>query len=217
MTTVIEVDRRRLLTPVSLCAVLLALLSPPVDAAPVLRSADIRIVIRSADACDVRMILAVDGATAIDHRIEAVEGSQIDLTDIHGARQVQPPRPIGRTLSLILEAGAADYELAYSVQRSGGQGRCPLWVPAAPADGVSRAVRVAVDLPSGMSSRGTMPALAWHGPRGTTTLGHIPAFVRVPYVASGESALWDVSTAMDALTIVVFAGASAIWIWRRKR
>ena len=96
------------------------------------------------------------------------------------------------------------------------QNRCPLWVPAAPADGVSRAVRISVALPPGMSAHSTMPAFTWAGSTGTTTLGHIPAFVLVPFAPAGESAAWDISTVMDALTVLVFVGATGIWIWRRR-
>jgi hypothetical protein len=198
-------------------SVLLALVSSPVHASPVLRSADIRVAIRSAQLCEITMSLAVDGATTIDHRIATMDGSRIELVAVHHARQVQGPRVVGHTLSLALEAAADGYQFAYSVHRPATQDRCPLWIPAAPADGESRAVRITVELPSGMSPAGTMPALTWNGTVGTTTLGHIPAFVRVPYAPSGESATWDVSAAMDVMTIVVFAVASSIWIWRRRR
>jgi hypothetical protein len=187
------------------------------SAAPVLRSADIRIVIRSADACEVTMTLAVEGGGPIDHRIEALENSRIDLVAVRGARQVAEPRTVGRTLSLVLETTTSEYAVTYSAQRPGAQNRCPLWVPAAPADGMSRAVRISVELPPGMTAGGTMPAFTWNRQTGTTTLGHIPAFVRVPFAPDGQSPIWDVSTVMDALAILVFAAASGIWIWRRRR
>lgn len=186
-------------------------------AAPVLRSADIRIVIDSSNTCTVTMMLTVDGGSALDHRIEAADDTRIDLSAVRGARQVQEPRTVGRTRSLIVETSPSAYEVAYTVQRPSGHDRCPLWVPAAPADGVSRAVRISVELPAGMSSRAAMPAFTWHGSTGTTTLGHIPAFVRVAFAAAGESTPWDVSTAMDALATLAFAGASGIWAWRRSR
>ena len=186
-------------------------------AAPVLRAADIRIRIDSDNACRVTMTLTVEGAGALDHRIEARDDTQIHLSGLRGARQAQELRTIGRTQSLVLEPAGASHELAYSVQRSAVDDRCPLWVPVAPADGRTRAVRITVELPPGMSSRGTMPALAWTGSTGTTTLGHIPAFVRVAYAAGSKPVTWDVTTAMDALAVFVFAGASGIWIWRRRR
>jgi hypothetical protein len=110
----------------------------------------------------------------------------------------------------------SEYELAYSVRQVAMQNRCPLWVPAAPADGVSRAVRISVALPPGMSARSTMPAFTWTGSTGAATLGHIPAFVLVPFAPAGASATWDISTTMDVLTVLVFACATGIWIWRRR-
>ena len=162
------------------------------------------------------MTLTVDGGSAIDHRIEAGDDTRVDLSAVRSARQMQEPRPVGRTQSLILEAAPSPYELAYSVQRPSSQDRCPLWVPVAPSDGVSRAVRISVELPPGMSSRTTMPAFTWNGLTGTTTLGHIPAFVRVRFAPAGDSTPWDVTTAMDALAILAFACASGIWAWKRK-
>jgi hypothetical protein len=185
-------------------------------AAPVLRSADIRIVIDAGNTCVVTMTLAVDGGGALDHRIEAQDETRIHLSSVRGARQLQEPRTVGRTRSLLLDTAPTEYELTYSVQRPPAHERCPLWVPAAPADGVSRAVRISVELPPGSSSRGTMPAFRWNGAMATTTLGHIPAFVRVSYGATGDSTKWDVATAMDAFAILVFAAASGIWVSRRR-
>lgn len=163
------------------------------------------------------MMLTVEGAGALDHRIEARDDTQIQLSGVRGARQVQEPRTVGRTQSLVLEPAAAGHEVAYSVQRSATDDRCPLWVPVSPADGRSRAVRISVELPSGTMPRVTMPAFAWNGSTGTTTLGHVPAFVRVAYGPAGDAMTWDVSTVMDALAGFVFAGASGIWLWRRRR
>jgi molybdate transport system substrate-binding protein len=186
-------------------------------AAPVLRSAEIRVAIHSADACDVAMTIGVESGGTIDHRIEATASTQIHLTSHRGARRVQPPQAIGRTRSLMLEVASREYELAYSVRQPAASHRCPLWVPAAPADGVSRAVRIRVELPAGMSPASTMPAFTWNESTGTATLGHMPAFVRVAYAPTGETPFWNVSTAMDAITVVVFVSASGIWLWRRKR
>lgn len=163
------------------------------------------------------MRLAVEGTVALDHRIEVRDDTQIDLVGMRDARQVHDLRTVGRTRSLVLDAAPAGYEIAYSVQRSATDDRCPLWVPVSPADGRSRAVRISVELPPGMSARGTMPAFTWSGSTGTTTLGHIPAFVRVAYGAGSEPVAWDITTAMDALAVFVFAGASGVWLWRRKR
>ena len=199
-------------------AVFLGLARPvPADAVSVLRSADIRIVMRSADACDVTMTLAVDGSSLIDHRIEAADESRIELSAVQGAIQPAAPQRVGRTLSLILEPHTREYELAYTVERLASQYRCPVWVPAVPADGRSRQVRISVELPSATSAGTTMPLLTWQGTSGSTMLGHIPAFVRAPFAAHGDTTIWDVSKTMDVLTLVVFAAASGIWVWRRRR
>ncbi len=187
------------------------------NAAPLLRSANIRVVLSALNACDVAMALVVEGGSPVDHRIEVVDGMHVDVSEIRGAQQVRAAEAIGRTRSLLLQTGSSEYELRYSVQRFAAEDKCPLWLPAAPADGVSRAVRIRVELPPGTSARSTMPAFTWNGTVGEATLGHIPAFVRVPYAAAGDSTGWDVSTVMDALTVTVFAAASGIWIWRRRR
>ena len=186
------------------------------EAAPTLRSADIRIAIRSADVCDVTMTIHLDGGGAVDHRIEAAPDARIDLSAVRGARMVQEPGRVGRTQSLVLEPADAPYELSYSAQGFASH-RCPLWVPVAPADGVSRAVRLSVALFPGARPYSTMPAFAWNGSSGTATLGHIPAFARVPYTVGGEAGVLDIATVMDGLTMLVFAAASGFWFWRRRR
>ena len=82
-------------------------------AAPALRSADIRVAIRSADACEVTMLLTVDGGGPVDHGIEAVNDTQIVVSALRGARQVQEPRTVGRTRSLVLDSATSEYELTY--------------------------------------------------------------------------------------------------------
>jgi hypothetical protein len=203
----------------TLAFVVLAALAAPASgyAAPVLRAADIRILIDADNSCRVTMRLTVEDAGALDHRIEAREDTRIHLAAVRGARQVQELRAIGRTQSLVLEPVGAGHEVAYSVERSASDDRCPLWVPVSPADGRSRAVHINVELPPGVTSRGTMPAFTWNGSTGSTTLAHVPAFVRVAYGPAGDAMTWEVSTAMDALAVFAFAGASGIWLWRRRR
>jgi hypothetical protein len=197
---------------------LLGLAAPVLAAAtPVLRSADIRMLMRSDDACDVTVTVAIDGGSPIDHRIEAADGSRIELSAVRGAIHSAPPQRVGRTLSLILEPHAQEYEFAYTVQRLAARYRCPVWVPAMAADGRSRQVRISVELPPATSAGTTMPTLTWEGTSGSTTLGHIPAFVRVPFARQGDTKMWDVSKTMDVLTVVVFAAASGIWVWQRRR
>src|SRR5262245_20202186 len=75
-------------------------------AAPVLRSADLRITVTSPTTCDVTMALAIDGASDVDHRIESFDGSRVELGTIRGARQVDAVHAIGRSQSLVLRPDA---------------------------------------------------------------------------------------------------------------
>ena len=62
-----------------------------------------------------------------------------------------------------------------------------------------------------------MPTFDWAGTIGSTRLGHLPAFVRVPYAADGESPGWDIGRMMDAVAVLAFGAATAIWAWRARR
>jgi hypothetical protein len=199
-------------------ALALAILSlgDPVSAAAVLRSAEVVVTVPSPARCDVSMTLAVDGGTGLDHRLETPEGTEVAGLRISGARQDGEPRTIGRTRSVVLTPEQPAYTISYRVQQGGARrDRCPLWLPVAPADGVSRQVRLRVELPPGTAPGHTMPRFTWSGSTGTATLGHLPAFILIPYGPSGEST-WNISTAMDASAIAVFVAASGIWAWRRK-
>lgn len=187
-------------------------------AAPVVRSADIRITVTSPTACDVTMVLAIEGGAEIDHRIETFEATRIELAAVRGARHVGEVRTIGRTQSLVLRPETASYELSYRVvQPADREHRCPIWVPSVPTDGRSRPVRLEVDLPVAATPGASMPGFTWTGAHGTATLGHIPAIARIPYSSPGESRGWGINAMMDALAIAVFAVASAIWTWRARR
>jgi hypothetical protein len=187
-------------------------------AAPVVTAAAIRIVVTPPSSCDVIMALRLDGAGEIEHRIESFDGSTAELLELTGARSVGEPRLVGRTRVLTLQLDRPDYELRYRATQSADRAdRCPLWIPAAPTTGQLGKVRIVVQLPDGSRPGGSMPALAWAGARGTTAIAHIPAFVRAPYFAAGEAARWDVLQVMDAATVAVFAAASGIWLWRRRR
>ena len=163
------------------------------------------------------MTLTVDGAREIDHRLDAPDAG-IDLIDVRGAERVGDVRTIGRTQSLVLRPRSASYEFRYRArQPAGREYRCPVWLPAVAADGRSRAVRIQVDLPTASVHGEAMPAFNWSGSHGSTSLGSLPAFVRVAYAAEGASPGWGVGQVMDGLAIGVFAGASALWVWRRRR
>ena len=62
-----------------------------------------------------------------------------------------------------------------------------------------------------------MPAFTWSDGVGTTTLGHLPAFVRVPYAADGGSAPWNLARLMDGVSIGVLVVASLLWLLRSRR
>jgi hypothetical protein len=216
------------------------LMAPPAIAAPVLRAADIQVTVISPASCEVTMELTVDrgsdddsgrrGALAppaaearpegIEHRIE-ISGSpqtRIELLEVRGAARVGGLQTIGRTQSLVVRPENPAYAILYRATQSADRAfRCPMWLPTVPTDGVSRTVRFDVILPAFMVPGRSMPALAWTGTRGSTTIGHVPAFVRVPYAANGEARAWDLAQLMDMAAVVVFAGASALWIWRRRR
>ncbi len=135
-------------------------------------------------------------------------------------------RAVGRTQSLVLRPelaparrpGAGAYEIRYHAQIAPGREfRCPLWLPTIPTDGQSRAVSLKVDLPAASQPSDSMPTLTWTGGHGETTLGHLPAFVHVPFAPQGAAHAWTMSQTMDAVTLVVLLGASAIWVWWKKR
>ena len=185
--------------------------------APVLASADARIRIESPTACSVELAVTVEGASQVEHRVEAVEGSRVELLQVSGAAQVGDPRRVGHTLSLVVTPAQPAYTLHYRVQQPDSRrDRCPLWLPAVPADGQSRNVRLTVQLPGGATPGGTMPGFVWSGDRGETTLGHLPAFVRVAYADAGRTPPWDVSRVMDAITLATLAVATALWMFRKR-
>ena len=168
--------------------------------------------------CDVTMALRLDGATEIEHRIEAFDGSSVTLDEIKGGQATGEPRTIGRIRSLMVRIDRPDYELRYRAVQSGDrQDRCPLWVPVVPTSGRLGAVRVDVRLPDGSQPASAMPTLTWNGAAGEGALSHVPAFVRLSFAAPGESAAWDLLTVMDGLAVVVFAAASGLWLWRARR
>ena len=78
-------------------------------------------------------------------------------------------------------------------------------------------MRLEIDLPPATAAGTSMPAFTWTGVHGATTLGHIPAVVRVPYTREGDAHGWEIGAVMDALAIAAFAGATAVWTWRLRR
>jgi hypothetical protein len=185
-------------------------------AAPRLTSADVRVGFESATTCSVDMTLHVDEAPEVTQRIEVMDGASVDALEVAGATVASPPRDVGRTRVLVTRADAGAYTLRYTARQPPGHPwRCPLWVPTVPADGRSAAVRIAVRLPVGARAAGTMPTFAWSGEEGTATISHLPAFVRVPFAASGDPSPWNIPRVMDILSIATLVLATLAWARRQ--
>jgi hypothetical protein len=187
-------------------------------ASPAVVSADVHVSVASPTSCEVTMALRVEGAVEVEHRIEFFDAAVVHLEEVQGARAVAGPQTIGRTQSVVLRLAQSDYRLRYrsDLGRTRRE-RCPIWVPTIPSTGKLGTVRINVRLPDGSRPSGSMPALTWAGPIGTTALAHMPAFVRVPYAAPGVPAGWDVSRVMDSLAVTFFVAASLVWLWWRRR
>ena len=203
------------MAPVALVAAGLVLATSPVAAAPVLRAAQARVVFVDERSCTVDLTLRIDDADDVEHRLGVDDDARARVTDTRGTSTSGGPRRVGATLALTLRPTAPDYSLRYVVEHPEPTDRCPLWLPDVPADGRSRAVTLVVEIPAGTRAAGTMPAFAWAGTRGEVTLGHLPAFVRVPFTRSGERAPWNIARVMDLVAVATLALASVIWARRR--
>jgi hypothetical protein len=191
-------------------------LAQVVSAAPVLRRAEADVVFRSSTACTVELAVEVEGATEVEHRVELPRGGRVELLEVRGAVRRGEPHDVGRTRALILQPGSASYALRYTVEHPPDRpGRCPLWIPTVPTDGRSQAVSIRVRVPDGAEPVGTMPAFTWSGGEGRTVLGHLPAFVHVPYALAGEPAPWNVAAVMDVAAVATLLAATAAWFRRR--
>lgn len=188
-------------------------------AASLLRSADIDVTVASPTSCEVTMTLTIDEASEIEHRIEAFDGSQVELLAIRGARQVGEIRSVGRTRVLLLRPSEPAYTFSYRARQPESRAhRCPVWLPTVPTDGLTRSVRLDIELPPAATPPGSsLPTFAWTGAHGLATLGHVPAFVRVPYAREGDAPGWDLARIMDVATMAMFLGGTAFWVWRRRR
>jgi hypothetical protein len=199
-------------------------LSASAYAASVLDQADVRVRFESPVTCEVTeaLTISLDTATVVDHRVQSFDGSAIQLLGISGADAQQPPVAAGRTevLRVRFAPGTHAYTITYRVtQTEAWAFRCPTWLPVVPADGRSRNVRLAVDLPSGATpASNVFPALDWRGNRGAAVLGHLPSFVRVPYDAPGSPtpATLDMRRTMDLTAIALLVGGTGLWAWRRR-
>jgi hypothetical protein len=195
-----------------------------VYAANVLDGAVVQIRFTAPAICEVSQTLTVslDSAAVVDHRVQSFQGTAVELTDLSGASGEGPPVPAGTTQSLRvrLAAGTHEYTIKYRVrQPEAWSFRCPTWLPAIPADGVSRNVHVAVDLPDNAApTSNAFPAMDWQGNRGSVQLGHVPSFVRAPYNAPGLTApdTVDVRRTMDVTAIGLLIAGTGLWAWRRR-
>lgn len=195
-------------------------------AANVLLEARVRIAMTNPHTCDVTTSIALrlDRADDIEQRVQRLDGSQVELLGITGAVQAAPPRSIGVTEAFVLRfpnAGNARYEVRYrATQPDEWAYRCPVWLPAVAADGRSRNVEIEVTLPPAAEpTGGSFPAFQWQGATGRATLGHLPAFVRLPYAARGESRapMRDLGRMMELLAIAMLVAGMALWVARRRR
>lgn len=191
---------------------------PAVEAAPALTSAAATVRYASPTACAVELTVTVNGAAEVEHRLEVLDGATATLDGTPGAT-VTGMRDIGRTRSIVLAPSSAGvaYTLQYHVAQAPSRpGRCPIWLPTAPASGRGRDVRLTVLVPDGSTAAGTMPTFTWQGSTGFAMSTHLPAFVIVPYATAGESRPWDVSRVMDAVALSSLAVASVLWLRRKK-
>jgi hypothetical protein len=187
-------------------------------ARPTLRSAHVSIVEAPQSVCEVLMTLSVAGAGPVEHRIETFDGSRVELLGVSGARQIGSPRAIGRTQALTLQPDGAEYRIGYRVRRGDQDAdRCALWLPTVPTDGQPGAVQIDVETPPAARPGATMPAFTWRGSHGSATLAHLPAAVRVPYRTGSGGPAWSVARTIDAVAILVFVAASAVWVLRTRR
>ncbi|MEZ5293218.1 MAG: hypothetical protein R2745_19205 [Vicinamibacterales bacterium] len=201
---------------VVVCA-LAASASAPAAAAPVLRSATVEIRFTAPTACDVSLAVTVDGATTVEHRLEVLPGGRARLVDVQRAAIAAAAADVGRTRALVVEPAGGEYTLRYAVEQPPDRPfRCPVWLPAAPADGRSRNVVLRVALPAGARAAGTLPAFAWNGALGEATMGHLPAFVLVPYAEPGQPVPWDISRVMDGFTVAALVAGSLLWLRRAR-
>lgn len=190
------------------------------EAAPVLTSAEVAITFSAPAVCEVTLTVAITEAADVEHRLEVLDGSRVELLEVTGAAPARDPHDIGRTLAVRMAPttpGEA-YALRYRVtQEAAHRDRCPLWLPTVPTDGRSRPVRIAVTVPDGATASATLPAFTWTGARGTASLAHLPAIVIVPFALAGQPRPWDISRAMDVTAIATLVGATAVWLRRQRR
>jgi hypothetical protein len=198
---------------------------PAAALAGTVRDARIAVVF-SAHRCDVtaRFVLDTSQPEIVEHRLLSSGGQAPEFAVLGGlAGGVEI---VGRTVRLpvsIAGSGRNEYLVRYSAALPPADPeRCPLLVPSAPTDGVTRAVRIEVELPSDTRRLpGEFPAFTWSGRGGVVTIGHMPSFVRVPHVAQDAPVAWrrtlDVRRTIDFAAMATIALTTVGWIARRRR
>ena len=199
------------------------------QSAAVLRRADVRVTLTSAHSCDVTADFTIESKSRIDviHRLQLFEGARAELVGVSGAgKEAGIPRQEGRTMVLgiaVEPAVPGPYSIRYKVtQPDEWQYRCPIWLPSTPTDGQTGSVRLQVDVPPGtVPTRGSFPAFNWsQSQQGTARIGHVPAFVRVPFLEAGHDPGWwarqDLASLTDATAIAVLVIGTVIWVWRSR-
>jgi hypothetical protein len=201
----------------------------PVAAATVVRGAQVHVVLTSPTSCDVDAAYTIqtDRPGPVPFTLQTFDGTKVELSVANDAAvPASDLRQSGKTTVFSAQlqgAGTQSTTLRYRVTQAPAWAyRCPIWLPAVPTDGRPGTVRLEVEWPAGASITGsTLPPLQRAESRGSSSLSHIPAFVRVPYVGAGEtrSALtgWDVTRVMDVATTVVLLGSSLVWVVLRER
>jgi hypothetical protein len=210
--------------PPALLTLMLAL-APVIAEGAVLREAAFEVVFTSPAHCRVTAAFAIDDVEAIEHRLVVREGAVPTLTAVDGSVDLAgDPAADARALAIRLRPrapGDQRYRLEYEVAQTAAKYRCPLWLPSTPTDGRSQAVTIRVVLPDGaVRAGGTLPAFTWDGDAGSARLGHIPAFVRVPFGMAGApagAAGVDITRVMDIIAVVALAAATGLFVWRRRR
>ncbi len=207
----------------------LMLLPPPaaLAAPPILRDANLKVTFTNSNTCEVDAGFSVTPgtATSLEHRLQLFEGTSVEVIRDLRRRAASPGLHLrANTGSSQLQAPSPDahsYTVRYRViQLEGRAFRCPLWLPTAPSDGRSLGVQVAVRLPAGATpSGGGFPALRWVASEGVARLGHVPAFVRVPFNEAGRppTGSWNINRVMDGTAILLLVVGMVGFIWRKRR
>jgi hypothetical protein len=207
-----------------LCAAIAVGFAQSADAAT-MRDARVAIVFTSG-ACEVmsRFVVDTPDPVVVDHHL-LLTGNEAPRFVVLGAIAGHT-NVVGRTARVPISltgSGRNEYSVRYSVAvpRAAGD-RCPLLVPAAPTDGVSRGVHLQVEVPAETSRLpGEFPAFAWDGVRGAVAISHLPSFVRVPHVARGTAVTWrdtvDLRRILDVAALAIIGASTLAWIVVRRR